>query len=86
MVSELSKRSDGTFDLKEGTLYPLLHTMENDGLVASYMREAENGRKRKYYRLTVKGAALYDVKTAEWKLFSEKVNEVLASSADAILA
>ena len=55
-------------------------------LLCPFPGEAENGRKRKYYRLTVKGAALYDVKTAEWKLFSEKVNEVLASSADAILA
>ncbi|MGM9522336.1 MAG: PadR family transcriptional regulator [Oscillospiraceae bacterium] len=80
MTSELERRSDGTFSLKEGTLYPLLHALEKDGCVKSRMKEAPNGRERKYYRLTKKGAALLDEKTEEWKLFSEKVNAVIGFS------
>jgi PadR family transcriptional regulator PadR len=79
MVSELERRSDGTFALKEGTLYPLLHSLEKDGYVKSEMRTAPSGRDRKYYRLTNKGGKLLEDKTEEWKLFSEKVDAVLTA-------
>ena len=81
MTSELERRSDGTFSLKEGTLYPLLHTLEKGGYVKSAMREAPNGRERKYYRLTRKGAALLDEKTEEWKVFENAVNAVILNMA-----
>jgi len=77
MVEELAKRSDDTFQLKEGTLYPLLHTLEKEHLVESYTKEAPNGRERRYYRLTPKGMERLEYKEKEWNLFSEKVNAVL---------
>jgi len=77
MISELTRRSDGTFELKEGTLYPLLHTLEKGKYVSSYQREAENGRVRKYYKLTKSGTRLLSDKTEEWALFSSKVNDVV---------
>lgn len=77
MVETLAKRSDDTFLLKEGTLYPLLHTMEKEKWVASYTKCAENGRERKYYRLTSQGRERLEYKEKEWRLFSEKVNAVL---------
>ena len=77
MIVELSKRSDDTFQLKEGTLYPLLHLLEKEGWVTSYNAESECGRKRKYYRLTVAGRGHLLEKEQEWKLFYEKVNAVL---------
>ena len=77
MTSELERRSEGAFSLKEGTLYPLLHTLEKGGYVRSHLREAPNGRERKYYRLTKKGAALLEDKTQEWHQFSAAVNAVL---------
>ncbi|MBR2309642.1 MAG: helix-turn-helix transcriptional regulator [Oscillospiraceae bacterium] len=77
MADELAKRSDDTFELKEGTLYPLLHTLEKNKLVSSYTKESEGGRERKYYRLTEEGRRQLEYKTQEWKLFSEKVNAVL---------
>lgn len=80
MVSELAKRSDDTFELKEGTLYPLLHAMEKEGLVKSYTKEASHGRERKYYQLTPAGAQRLEYKEKEWKLFSEKVNAVIGLS------
>lgn len=77
MIEELAKRSDDTFQLKEGTLYPLLHSLEKEGLVKSYTKEAPSGRERKYYRLTPSGGSYLDSKEKEWKLFCEKVNTVL---------
>ena len=77
MVTELARRSDDTFQLKEGTLYPLLHTLEKNGLVKSYAKISESGRERKYYHLTGKGLEQLEYKQQEWKLFSEKVNSVL---------
>jgi len=83
MITELALRSDDAFELKEGTLYPLLHTLENGKHVKSYRREAENGRERKYYRLTKKGQKLLSDKTEEWEMFSQKVNGVLFGLAPA---
>ena len=50
MIERLRERSDDTFSLKAGTLYPLLHTLEVQGLVRSYERAADGARVRKYYR------------------------------------
>ena len=77
MIAELARRSDNTFQLKEGTLYPILHALEKEGRVKSFRREAENGRERKYYRTTPTGLALLQDKAEEWRLFSEKVNAVV---------
>lgn len=78
MVETLAKRSDDTFQLKEGTLYPLLHALEKEKLVESYSKTAPNGRERKYYRLTRSGREQLEYKEKEWRLFSEKVNAVLS--------
>ena len=77
MVTELARRSDDTFQLKEGTLYPLLHTLEKNKFVTSYLQTTTGGRERKYYRLTDQGREQLEYKEKEWKLFSEKVNAVL---------
>ena len=77
MIAELARRSDNTFQLKEGTLYPILHALEKEGRVKSFRRAAENGRERKYYRITPTGLALLQDKAEEWRLFSEKVNAVV---------
>ncbi len=79
MVEELAKRSDDTFQLKEGTLYPLLHSLEKEGFVRSYTQEAPSGRERKYYRLTDSGLKQLEQKQEQWRLFSEKVNAVLGT-------
>lgn len=80
MIVELARRSDDTFLLKEGTLYPLLHALEKEGLVRSYNKTAPSGRERKYYKLTPAGGERLSYKEQEWKLFSEKVNAVIGVS------
>ena len=77
MIAQLALRSEGVFELKEGTLYPLLHAMEKEGLVKSYKKEGPGGRERKYYTLTAAGRGELEEKTRQWQLFSEKVNAVI---------
>ena len=55
MIRKLEERSNKVFSLKEGTLYPILHGLEEEEAVESYEKCAETGRMRKYYRLTKKG-------------------------------
>lgn len=80
MIEELAKRSDDTFLLKEGTLYPLLHSMEKEKLVRSYTKQTPSGRERKYYQLTSSGRERLEYKEKEWQLYSAKVNAVLGFS------
>ena len=79
MIEELAARSDDTFLLKEGTLYPLLHTLEKEGFVKSYSKIAPSGRERKYYHLTPAGGAQLECKEKEWRVFTEKVNAVIGT-------
>ena len=79
MITELARRSDHTFELKEGTLYPILHGLENEGAVKSYTSEAPTGRVRKYYHITHKGLRVLDEQKKEWVNFSEKVNAIICA-------
>lgn len=78
MIAELEARSDRTFSMKEGTLYPILHGLEEAGAVRSYEQEAPTGRTRKYYHITKQGLALLEEKKEEWVRFSRLVNAVIA--------
>ena len=77
IVQRLKQKSEDVFDLKEGTLYPMLHSLENSGAVSSYWLESEDGRKRKYYKLEKKGAMLLEEKKQEWQLYTGSVNKVI---------
>lgn len=77
MIETLSSRSDHTFDLKAGTLYPLLHDLEKQGALACYESEAGPKRTRRYYSLTDMGRRLLAQKQSEWEEFSRAVNLVL---------
>ena len=77
MIETLAQKSDHTFQLKAGTLYPLLHSLESSGAVESYEERAENDRVRKYYHLTSKGKKLLMEKQEEWATYSTAVNRVL---------
>lgn len=77
MIETLANKSDHTFDLKAGTLYPILHGLEKKELVESYEQKADNDRLRKYYHLTKKGKNLLKEKQEEWTVFSNAVNSVL---------
>lgn len=77
MIEELDKRSDSTFELKAGTLYPILHTLEQKNMVTAYEEMAENKRLRKYYHITKDGKKYLKEKQEEWKTYSNAVNKTL---------
>lgn len=77
IIKELEIRSERVFTLKEGTLYPLLHVLEQDGAVICEQRTAENGRERKYYIITESGRKLLQDKLKEWDSFQTAVNQVI---------
>ena len=77
MIVELARR---TFEMKEGTLYPVLHGLEKEGYVEAYQQSAPTGRMRKYYHLTRKGGAMLKTETEAWRSYSGAVNAVLEAS------
>ena len=77
IIKEIALRSDDVFVLKEGTLYPILHALEEEGCLESYWLESDN-RKRKYYRLTRKGERRLREKKEEWQTYSKSVERVLS--------
>jgi PadR family transcriptional regulator, regulatory protein PadR len=80
IITKLRERSGGTFDLPEGTVYPALHRLEKSGLLGSSWTEAE-GRPRRVYALTTKGAAALADGTSEWRRFALGVQAVLGRPA-----
>ena len=81
LLEELQERSEGLFCLKGGTLYPLLHKMEDCGWVKSYEAIAGAGRKRRYYHLTKEGQAALARQAAEWQRYAAVVCRVLEQTA-----
>jgi DNA-binding PadR family transcriptional regulator len=77
VIEELKRRSGGTFALAEGTVYPVLHRLEADGLLSSSWSTV-GGRKRRVYRLTRRGRALLGERREEWNAFARAVEAVLA--------
>lgn len=65
MIRVLELRADETFARDEGTLYPILHMLEQRGEICAYEKNAESGRLRKYYRLTKQGVRTLSRKRRE---------------------
>ncbi len=76
VVKELERRSEGFFRFKEGTLYPILHRLERQGLLRARWETMENGSERRYYALTPKGTRTLSAKLNEWQTFSRAVGRV----------
>jgi len=76
VVKELEQRSEGFFRLKEGTLYPILHRLERQGLLAARWQTMPNGSERRYYSLTAKGEHALTDKLDEWQSFVHAVARV----------
>ena len=85
IIVALRERSEGAFDLPEGTIYPALHRLEGSGLLASSWADAE-GRRRRVYALTDKGVAALAEQAAQWREFSGSMGRVLGASAARALA
>jgi PadR family transcriptional regulator, regulatory protein PadR len=76
IAQEIKQKSKGVLDFKEGTLYPALHGLEAQGLIASYTRE-EKGRTHCCYRLTNKGKKAPAKQKEEWTRYAGAINGML---------
>lgn len=76
MIKKLSQKSENVFELQEGTLYPILHSLEEKNYISSYW-DNTGIKKRKYYTITKEGKKHLKDKKEEWNIFSTGVNQVV---------
>ena len=79
VIEELKARSGDSFDLPEGTIYPVLHRLEKEGLLASAWSQAA-GRRRRTYTLTRAGRGALVEQRRAWQSFSDAVGMVLGGA------
>jgi PadR family transcriptional regulator len=78
IIASLRQRSLGVFDMPEGTIYPALHRLEREGLIASQWDTA-SARRRRVYRLTPAGAGALAAKREDWRSFARGVHAILGN-------
>ena len=78
LIKEIRSRSAGHLRVGEGSLYPLLHRLERDGMVTAEWGGL-SGRDRRYYRLTLRGEAALDERHEEWRKHVHAVERVLGA-------
>jgi DNA-binding PadR family transcriptional regulator len=76
---EVRQASEDRVDLAAGTLYPLLHRLEADGLVRSSWDE-ETGRQRKWYELTPRGNKKLNADARDWADYATCIRQLLAAA------
>jgi PadR family transcriptional regulator PadR len=80
IIKIIDQSSQGVFSLNEGTIYPILHTLEHEGMLESYWGEGNGERKRKFYNITTKGQEQLQQKSEEWVAFRTAIDRVLGST------
>ena len=80
LIQKMNEVSDHQIVWQEGTLYPLLHKMEENGLIESKWKQESNGRKRKYYFVGKDGRTLLENELDNWKLIFKTLNSLLAEA------
>jgi PadR family transcriptional regulator PadR len=66
-----------TIEIAQGTIYPLLKRLRDDGMVTIYLEESLDGPPRKYYKITDKGKEAYQMVRTDWIQFAQNVNKLL---------
>jgi PadR family transcriptional regulator PadR len=76
LIQRVRELSGGRIEWTEGMLYPVLHWMEDEELIESEWREAETGRKRKYYRLRKEGRTALEDEQQQWLTVHETLTKL----------
>ncbi|HEX2762181.1 MAG TPA: PadR family transcriptional regulator [Rhizomicrobium sp.] len=77
---EIASQMADAVGMGEGTVYPLMRRMQNDGLVSTYLVESPSGPPRKYYKLTRSGAVALKTQISDWKNFEAAVRKILGEA------
>ena len=78
VIEEIRRKSGRAFDLPEGTIYPALHRLEQQGLIEAEWGNSENNRQAKFYQLTRDGRKQLAEETRNWERISTAVARILA--------
>lgn len=76
MIETLREKSQNVFELRAGTLYPLLHQLEKNGCLISREKEV-HGKIRKYYAVTGRGKKELEKRQSDWKQYVKAVTDVI---------
>jgi PadR family transcriptional regulator, regulatory protein PadR len=77
ILRQANAEADGLFEWREGTIYPILHKLEQQQLVRAKWKESESGRRRKYYQLTATGRRALEKRAASWRQVNALVLKVV---------
>ena len=77
IAQSVLSQSKGYFELKEGSLYPALHRLEDRGWIASFWGTSENNRRARYYRLTPAGRRQLVQQESRWDALVAAVNRIV---------
>jgi DNA-binding PadR family transcriptional regulator len=76
IIKRVTELSQGHLQWTDGMLYPVLHRLERNGLVAAKWGESESGRRRKYYRLTRDGRSELEAERRRWQIVDQTLHRV----------
>jgi transcriptional regulator len=77
IAQSIQRTSDEVLRVEEGSLYPALHRLELDGILAAEWGVSENNRRAKFYRLTPEGRKRLVSETSKWKRLAEAISRVM---------
>ena len=77
---ELVEKVSKVVDVSEGTIYPILKRLTNEGYFETYTKESTEGPIRKYYHITSSGLQILNKELEEWQKFSKSVNDFIERS------
>jgi transcriptional regulator len=77
VARRIQQITQGTFEVKPGSLFPALHRMEEAGWLSSFWGDSENNRRAKYYRRTKAGERQLGIKTEQWTTISRAIGHAL---------
>src|SRR5437762_13681508 len=76
IIKRVKDLSDGELLWTDGMLYPVLHRLERNGLVAAKWRASEAGRRRKYYHLTKEGRVQLEAERKRWEIVDDTLRSL----------
>src|SRR5688572_4279887 len=76
IIKRVTELSGGHLHWTDGMLYPVLHRLERQGHVAATWAESENGRRRKYYRITEEGRQQLAAQREQWRIMDETLRGI----------
>ncbi len=79
LIKDIEKRSRGFFRFREGTVYPALRKLENEGLLQGQWRRLAGGQERRYYRITPAGGEFLQRKLVMWQSFTTAMQLIFSS-------